>query len=72
VLGRIRSDRLLQSLPVVVVTSSDEERDLVESYKLAANAYVRKPVEFAELVEAFRQLGIYWLAINPDSERRGN
>jgi two-component system response regulator len=64
VLKRIRADPRTRLLPVVVLTSSDEERDLVESYSLGANSYVRKPVEFPEFVEATRQLGLYWLVLN--------
>ena len=65
VLSRIRAERATKDLPVVVLTSSDEQRDLVESYSLGVNAYVRKPVSFSEMVEAVRQLGIYWSGINP-------
>jgi CheY-like chemotaxis protein len=64
VLRRIRSEPTTQILPVVVLTSSKEERDLVESYRLGANSYVRKPVDFVEFVEAARQLGLYWLVLN--------
>lgn len=64
VLRRIRSEPATQIVPVVVLTSSKEDRDLVESYKLGANSYVRKPVDFLEFVEAARQLGLYWLVLN--------
>ena len=64
VLRRIRSDPRTKLLPVVVLTSSNEERDMVESYRLGANSYVRKPVEFSEFVDASRQLGLYWLVLN--------
>jgi two-component system response regulator len=64
VLRRVRADDRTRLLPVVVLTSSREERDLVESYRLGANSYVRKPVDFDEFVEAARQLGLYWLLLN--------
>lgn len=64
VLRRIRSEPTTQILPVVVLTSSKEERDIVESYRLGANSYVHKPVDFMEFVEAARQLGLYWLVVN--------
>jgi two-component system, response regulator len=64
VLRRIRSDERTRLLPVVVLTSSDEEPDMVESYQLGANSYVRKPVDFGCFAEAVRQLELYWLAIN--------
>jgi two-component system, response regulator len=64
VLARIRSDPRTTTLPVVVLTTSDEERDIVDSYRLHANSYVRKPVVFGEFVEAARLLGLYWLLIN--------
>ena len=69
VLTRIRSEEATRTLPVVVLTSSDEQKDLVESYSLGVNGYVRKPVEFSELVEAVRQLGIYWSSIRHDRPR---
>ncbi len=64
VLRRIRADERTRLLPVVILTSSDEERDLVESYKLGANSYVRKPVDFTRFAEAVRQLELYWLVLN--------
>jgi CheY-like chemotaxis protein len=64
VLRRIRSEERTRTLPVVILTSSTEQRDLVESYKLGANSYVRKPVDFVEFTEAAKQLGLYWLLLN--------
>lgn len=64
VLRRIRADPRTHHLPVVILTSSREERDLVEGYRLGANSYVRKPVDFTEFLEATRQLGLYWLLLN--------
>jgi CheY-like chemotaxis protein len=64
VLRRLREDPRTRRIPVVVLTSSDEERDLVESYDLGANSYIRKPVDFAQFSEVIRQLGYYWLALN--------
>lgn len=73
VLRRIRDDERTRLLPVVVLTSSDEERDMVESYRLGANSYVRKPVSFPEFTEAVRQLGLYWLLLNrPPPPARGS
>ena len=64
VLRRLRADERTQLLPVVILTSSKEEQDLIEGYRLGANSYVRKPVDFAEFLEATRQLGLYWLMLN--------
>lgn len=64
VLRRIRESELHRMLPVVVLTSSDEESDLMSSYKLGVNSYIRKPVNFSEFAEATRQLGMYWLVLN--------
>jgi two-component system response regulator len=64
VLRRIRADPATQPLPVVVLTTSSEERDIVESYRLGANSYVRKPVVFADFVNATNVLGMYWLLVN--------
>ena len=73
VLRQLRADERTRHLPVVVLTSSDEERDMISSYDLGANSYVRKPVDFAEFVEATRQLGMYWLVLNqtPTKQVRG-
>ena len=64
VLRELRRHPRTELMPVVVLTSSQEERDVVESYRLGANSYVRKPVDFAEFAEATRQLGLYWLVLN--------
>lgn len=64
VLRQLRADARTRSLPVVVLTSSDEQRDLVESYRLGCNSYVRKPVDFDDFVHAAQQLGLYWLLLN--------
>ena len=64
VLKRIRSDRRTKILPVVILTSSKEESDLITGYTLCANSYIRKPVNFNQFVEAIRQLGLYWLVLN--------
>lgn len=64
VLRGIRANERTRLLPVVVLTSSSEESDIIESYNLGANSYVRKPVEFDRFTEAVRQLGLYWVIIN--------
>jgi len=64
VLRRIRADERTKLLPVVVLTSSDEERDMIESYEHGVNSYIRKPVDFAQFVEAVRQLSLYWMVLN--------
>jgi two-component system, response regulator len=64
VLRRIRANEATRRLPVIILTTSREERDIVGSYDLGANSYVRKPVDFAQFVEAARQLGLYWLVLN--------
>jgi two-component system response regulator len=64
VLRAIRADDRTRCLPVVVLTTSSEERDIVESYQLGANSYVRKPIVFDDFLEAIRILGLYWLLVN--------
>jgi two-component system response regulator len=64
VLERMRADSRTRRVPVVVLTSSTEEQDLLRSYDLGANSYVRKPVDFEQFMEAARQLGMYWLILN--------
>jgi CheY-like chemotaxis protein len=64
VLQRIKTDELLKNVPVVMLTSSREEKDLARSYELGANAYVVKPVEFQEFVSAIREVGLFWAVIN--------
>lgn len=73
VLQRIKTDDNLKLIPVVVLTSSREERDMVSSYKLGVNAYVVKPVDFHEFVNAIKELGVFWAIINeppPGSVRK--
>lgn len=73
VLQRIKADESLKLIPVVVLTSSREERDMVQSYKLGVNAYVVKPVDFHEFVNAIKELGVFWAIINeppPGSVRK--
>ena len=69
VLRRIREDARTALYPVVILTSSKEERDLVESYRLGANSYIRKPVDFAQFIDAVHQLGLYWLVLNEIPEK---
>ena len=64
VLQRMRADERTKLLPVVVLTTSSEDKDRVESYKLGANSYVRKPVDFNQFADAVKQLGLYWLVLN--------
>ena len=68
VLRAIRNNELTRNTPVVVLTSSKEQRDLVDAYNLGTNAYVRKPVDFAEFAEAIKQLGLFWLILNESPE----
>jgi DNA-binding response OmpR family regulator len=64
VLKQLRTEKRTQLLPVVILTSSNEERDVIEGYRLGANSYVRKPVDFVQFSDAVRQLGLYWLVLN--------
>ena len=64
VLKRIKSDDRTKMLPVVVLTTSNEDQDLISSYKLGANSYIRKPVDFDQFIKAVGQLGLYWLILN--------
>ncbi len=71
VLRRIRDDERTRLLPVVILTSSKEEQDLINGYSLGANSYIRKPVDFAQFSEAIRNLGLYWLVLNEAPPRTG-
>jgi two-component system response regulator len=64
VLEQVKSDTRTRAIPVVVLTSSQEERDIVESYQLGVNSYIVKPVDFEQFIEAVRQLGMYWMLLN--------
>lgn len=73
VLQRLRSDARTRLLPVVILTTSNEDSDVFSGYRLGANSYIRKPVDFNQFTDAVRQLGVYWLALNlppPDSLRQ--
>jgi two-component system, response regulator len=72
VLRQIRADEHTSWLPVVILTTSSEEDDIVQSYDLGANSYIRKPVDFKQFVQAVQHLGLYWLVINqpPPSKKR--
>jgi two-component system, response regulator len=69
VLQRLREQPRTKLLPIVILTSSNEERDLIEGYRLGVNSYVRKPVDFVQFSEAVRQLGLYWLVLNQTPPR---
>jgi CheY-like chemotaxis protein len=64
VLRRIRADSVMRLIPIVILTSSREEQDLIAGYQIGANSYIRKPVDFVQFTEAVRQLGLYWLMLN--------
>jgi two-component system response regulator len=70
VLRRIRSDPKYQSLPVVILTTSNEDRDIIDSYHFGANSYVNKPVDFQDFVRATGILGLYWLTLNQTPSTR--
>jgi two-component system response regulator len=72
VLQRVRADDRTRLIPVIILTSSKEEQDLVEGYSLGANSYIRKPVDFVQFTEAMRLLGLYWLVLNEAAPRGGN
>ncbi|MEH2208624.1 MAG: response regulator [Nostoc sp.] len=69
VLRQLRTDDRTKILPVVILTSSKEEQDLINGYSLGANSYVRKPVDFSQFSEAVRQLGLYWFVLNESPPR---
>jgi two-component system, response regulator len=69
VLKRLRENENTRYIPVIILTSSTEERDLVEGYRLGTNAYVRKPVDFVEFIDAVKQLGMFWLLLNENSPK---
>lgn len=73
VLRRLRADERTKLLPVVVLTSSNEEQDVIASYRLGANSFVRKPVDFDQFADSVRQLGLYWMVLNetPPIRRQG-
>ena len=72
VLRRIRADERTHMQPIVILTSSKEEQDLLTSYRLGANSYIRKPVDFSQFLEAIRQLGLYWLVLNETPPSKGS
>lgn len=71
VLKRLRADERTNILPIVILTSSKEEQDMITSYKLGANSYIQKPVDFNQFSEAVRQLGLYWLVLNEPPPKAG-
>lgn len=71
VLKRVREDPRTKLLPIVVLTTSSEQKDLVESYQLGTNSYIRKPVDFGKFIEFAQQFGLYWLVLNESPIRRG-
>lgn len=71
VLRKIREHKTTRLLPVVILTSSQEEKDIIDGYSFGANSYVRKPVDFVEFAEAVRQLGLYWMLLNEVPRNQG-
>jgi two-component system, response regulator len=71
VLRQLRNDERTRFLPVVILTSSKEEQDLLDGYTMGANSYIRKPVDFAQFTEAIKQLGLYWLVLNELPRTKG-
>ncbi len=71
VLKRLRADERTRILPVVVLTSSEQDQDVIESYNSGCNSYIRKPVDFTQFNEAVRQMGIYWLLLNITPPKKG-
>ena len=69
VLKRIKTDERMKTIPVVILTSSKEDRDIIESYRLGVNSYVSKPVDFGEFANSVSELGLYWLLINKAPEK---
>lgn len=72
VLRRIRADLRTCMQPIVILTSSKEEQDIISGYRLGANSYIRKPVDFSQFMEAVRQLGLYWLVLNEPAPPKGS
>jgi two-component system response regulator len=72
VLRELRADDRTKLLPIVILTSSDEEQDIVQSYRFGANSYIRKPVDFMQFLEATKQLGLYWLVLNQGPQIASN
>jgi response regulator RpfG family c-di-GMP phosphodiesterase len=72
VLRRLRADERTRRLPVVILTTSKEEKDITSSYNLGANSFIRKPVDFAQFIDMARHLGLYWLVMNEPPPRREN
>lgn len=70
VLKRLRADKRTELQPVVILTTSSEQADIIESYKNGANSYIRKPVDFNQFIDAVKQLGLYWLVLNEVPGRR--